>query len=48
MPIGSQGQTNPGLAAAMGGQAGQLQVSPDQFANQQIQAVQQMGLGANG
>jgi len=48
MPIGSQGQTNPALAASMGGQAGGLAVSPDQFAQHQIQAVQQMGLGANG
>ena len=48
LPIGSQGQTNPALAAGMGGQAGGLRVSPDQFAQQQIQAVQQMGLGANG
>ena len=46
MPIGSQGQTNPALAAAMGGQAGGLSVAPDQFAQQQIQAVQQLGLGA--
>jgi hypothetical protein len=48
LPIGSQGQTNAPLAAAMGGQAGGLRVSPDQFAQQQIQAVQQLGLGANG
>ena len=44
-PIGSQGQTNPALAAGMGGQSGGLRVSPDQFAQQQIQAVQQMGMG---
>jgi hypothetical protein len=46
LPIGSQGQTNPALAAGMGGQSGGLRVSPDQFANQQIQAVQQLGVGA--
>jgi len=49
-PVGSQGQTNPGLAAAMGngGRAGPggLSMSPDQFAQGQIQAVQSMGLGA--
>lgn len=45
LPIGSQGQTNPALAAGMGGQSGGLRVSPDQFAQQQIQAVQQMGMG---
>jgi hypothetical protein len=48
MPIGSQGQTNPGFAAAMGqGGAGGLSLAPDQFAQQQIQAAQQMG-GAQG
>jgi hypothetical protein len=48
--VGSQGQTNAGLAATMGGGAGQagLSLSPDQFAQQQVQAVQQMGLGAQG
>jgi hypothetical protein len=46
LPVGSQGQTNPDLAASMGGQAGGLRLSPDQFATQQVQAVQQMGLGA--
>jgi hypothetical protein len=46
MPIGSQGQTNAPLAAAMGGQAGGLALSPDQFATQQVNAVQQLGLGA--
>jgi hypothetical protein len=48
LPVGSQGMTNPGLAAAMGGGGGGLSVAPDQFAQQQIQAVQQLGLGANG
>jgi len=49
-PIGSQGQTNPALAAQMGGGAGQagLAMSPDQFAQQQVQAAQQMGMGAQG
>jgi hypothetical protein len=49
-PIGSQGQTNPALAAQMGGGAGQagLAMSPDMFAQQQIQAAQQMGMGAQG
>jgi hypothetical protein len=49
-PVGSQGQTNPALAAQMGGGSGQagLSMSPDQFAMQQLQAVQQMGLGAQG
>jgi len=49
-PIGSQGQTNPALAAGMGGGAGQagLAMSPDMFAQQQIQAAQQMGMGAQG
>jgi hypothetical protein len=49
-PIGSQGQTNPALAAQMGGGAGQagLSLSPDQFAQQQVQAAQQMGMGAQG
>jgi hypothetical protein len=49
-PIGSQGQTNPALAAQMGGGAGQagLSMSPDMFAQQQIQAAQQMGMGAQG
>jgi hypothetical protein len=50
MPIGSQGQTNPALAAQMGGGAGQagLSMSPDMFAQQQVQAAQQMGMGAQG
>ena len=50
-PVGSQGQTNPALAAAMGGQSGGptgLQMSPDQFASGQIRAVQGLGLGAQG
>ena len=48
-PVGSQGQTNPALAAAMGqGGANGLAMSPDQFAGQQLQAVQQMGMGAQG
>ena len=49
-PIGSQGQTNPALAVGMGGGAGQagLAMSPDMFAQQQIQAAQQMGMGAQG
>ena len=48
-PVGSQGQTNPALAAAMGqGGAGGLSMAPDQFAQQQLQAVQQMGMGAQG
>jgi hypothetical protein len=48
-PVGSQGQTNPALAAAMGqGGAGGLAMGPDQFAQQQLQAVQQLGLGAQG
>jgi hypothetical protein len=48
-PVGSQGQTNPQLAAAMGqGGAGGLAMAPDQFAAQQMQAVQQLGLGAQG
>jgi hypothetical protein len=47
--VGSQGQTNPQLAAAMGqGGAGGLAMAPDQFAAQQMQAVQQLGLGAQG
>lgn len=46
-PMGSGGQTNPGLAAAMGGGNG-LSMSPNQFAGQQLQAVQQMGMGAQG
>lgn len=44
--IGSQGQTNPDLAAAMGGGAGGLALSPDQLATQQVNAAQQLGLGA--
>jgi len=50
-PVGSQGQTNPALAAGMGGQSNGptgLAMSPDQFAQGQIQAVQQLGLGAQG
>ena len=48
-PIGSQGQTNPELAAAMGqGGGGGLALSPDQFAQQQLQAAQQLGMGAQG
>jgi hypothetical protein len=49
-PVGSQGQTNPALAALMGGGSGQagLSMSPDQFAAQQLQSVQQMGMGAQG
>ena len=49
-PVGSQGQTNPQLAALMGGGSGQagLSMSPDQFASQQLQAVQGMGMGAQG
>ena len=39
---GSQGQTNAPLAAAMGGNNG-LTVSPDQFAQSQVQAAQQLG-----
>ena len=49
MPVGSQGQTNPALAAAMGqGGADGLSMAPDQFAQQQMQAVQQMGHGRSG
>ena len=39
---GSQGQTNAPLAAQMGGNNG-LTVSPDQFAQSQVQAAQQLG-----
>jgi hypothetical protein len=43
------GQTNPGAAVAMGqGGAGGVGMSPDQFASQKLQAVQQLGLGAQG
>ena len=48
-PVGSQGQTNPELAAAMGQGGGNgMAMAPDQFAQQQLQAVQQLGLGAQG
>jgi len=48
-PVGSQGQTNPAAAAAMGqGGPNGLSMAPDQFAQQQLQAVQQMGMGAQG
>jgi hypothetical protein len=48
-PLGSGGQTNPGLAASMGqGGGGGLSMTPDQFTSQQLQAVQQQGMGAQG
>jgi len=43
-PIGSPGMTNPGAAQQMGGNNG-LNMSPDQFAQSQVQAAQQMGGG---
>lgn len=43
-PIGSQGQTNVAAATQMGGNNG-LNMSPDQFAQAQVQAAQQMGGG---
>ncbi|HZX41456.1 MAG TPA: hypothetical protein VFE93_06415, partial [Myxococcaceae bacterium] len=42
--IGSQGQTNVPAATAMGGNNG-LNLSPDQFAQSQVQAAQQLGGG---
>ena len=49
LPGGSQGQTNVAAATAMGqGGANGLAMSPDQFATQQLQAVQQLGMGAQG
>jgi hypothetical protein len=39
---GSQGMTNPALATQMGGNNG-MNMSPDQFAQSQVQAAQQLG-----
>ena len=47
VPVGNPGQTNPALAIQMG-QGNPLSMNPDQYATQQLQAVQQLGQGAQG